>query len=1554
MRMSVKKVMLLMLTIMIVLGTVPGGIFGTGKVSAEDASDFSGGDGSSGNPYLIATADQLNKVRGSYLNANIYFKLTDHIDLSSYAGAGWDPIGVPGSSPFYGHIDGNGYKITGLKMDNSSGVGLGLFGGIGTGSFVANMKLENVLIKGTNIVGGLVGYNDGGTIENSFVTGSVSGTYEIGGLVGHNLNGKISNSYTSAELRGSAGVGGLVGMTEGGIIDNSFTTGSVGGLQDIGGLVGHNNHGEISNSYTSGDVDGGNNNSNVGGLVGINRDGKIANSYTSGKVSGGNKSNNVGGLVGINTDGTITNSSASGNVSGGNNSNNVGGLIGYNLNGKVSNSYASGKVVGFNKTGGLIGINERGEISGSYALGDVICGRISASVGGLIGYSVDGKIMNSYASKEVSGTLEVGGLVGKMERGEISDSYALGDVSGEIYLGGLVGYNDDAKISSSHALGNISVNGGTGSSGIGGLVGTNMTGKISYSYALGNVSGGSKGDRVGGLVGDNNRGEISNNYSSGIINGSDTVGGLVGNNQFGTISTNYGSGKVTGLNRVGGLVGWNFESTISNSYASGQVNGSDTVGGLVGYNQSAKVSNSYSSGNVSGSSMVGGLIGKSLSGITDNSFYDVQTSGQSSSEGGEGKSTVQMQKQSNYEADSANLWDFMNIWAIDSLHNGGYPYLRVFQVYLDYNGNGNSSGQAPTSQSYPSGATASVYSGTIDLVKMGYVFDGWSTQANGGGTPYKSGDSFTITYNTTLYARWLSSEATLTSRLGVVSTGGAMTESITNVPSGTTLAELKAAIIPAANATFEIYDADGTTIATTLASGKKVIVTAQDGTTKVTYIVTVVPSSAANITSFSFAEQTGTATIDAVAHTVAIKVAYGTNVTSLKAAFSLSAGASAMVDSVVQASGTTANDFTAPVTYALTAENGSTQNWTVAVTVAASSASEITAFSFTEQTGAATIDAIAHTVAIKVAYSPNVRNLVAKFNLSAGASVKVGTVDQVTGVSANDFTRPVVYIVKAANGSTQKWTVTVTVAANTEKEITRFFFDEQTGAATIDTVKHTVEIEVAFDSILFLLYPKFNLSEKASAMIDGIDLEFFIPPIDFGSPVTMVVKAEDGSTQDWTILVTVAANSAATLTSTIGTVSAEGTTNERITNIPYGTTLAALKAAITPAMGATFEIYDANGTTVANTLASGKKVIVTAQNGTTKVTYVVSVNVAPSVGGDGSTPSSDAILRSTDGRLTLAPGKAGEVSLDNRIVVSIPANATDKDVKLTIDKVTESQKLLTNNEILVSAVYEIMKNFAESFKNPITLSFTFEPASLKSNQTAAVFYYDEVKKSWIEVTGGKIIGNQITVMVDHFTKFAVFAVDHKADVPTDTKPTINLSDISGHWAETAIKQAVGNGVVTGYPDGTFKPNHIVTRAEFTVMLVNALKPQGAGTGTGEALNFTDAAKIGAWAKSAVSLAVHAGYIKGDEGGTFRPNSPITRVEMAMMVANAWGLSLETNSSSGFTDDQDIPAWAKGAVAAMRKLGLVTGRGGNKFAPVASTTRAEAVTVLLKMLAQKSQ
>ncbi|MGV2643911.1 beta-N-acetylhexosaminidase, partial [Clostridium perfringens] len=149
-----------------------------------------------------------------------------------------------------------------------------------------------------------------------------------------------------------------------------------------------------------------------------------------------------------------------------------------------------------------------------------------------------------------------------------------------------------------------------------------------------------------------------------------------------------------------------------------------------------------------------------------------------------------------------------------------------------------------------------------------------------------------------------------------------------------------------------------------------------------------------------------------------------------------------------------------------------------------------------------------------------------------------------------------------------------------------------------------------------------------------------------------------------------------------------------------------------------------------------------------------------------------------------------------------------------------------------------------------------------------------------------------------------------------------------HWAENAILRAAGMKLVSGYPDGTFKPNAAITRAEFTVMLAHVLKLGGAGSATA----FTDEAKIGRWAKQAIANAVEAGIVSGYGDGSIRPNARITRAEMTSMIARALKLSDEAGATTGFADDKDIPKWAKGAIEAVRKLGVMSGRGDNKFGP----------------------
>lgn len=353
-------------------------------------------------------------------------------------------------------------------------------------------------------------------------------------------------------------------------------------------------------------------------------------------------------------------------------------------------------------------------------------------------------------------------------------------------------------------------------------------------------------------------------------------------------------------------------------------------------------------------------------------------------------------------------------------------------------------------------------------------------------------------------------------------------------------------------------------------------------------------------------------------------------------------------------------------------------------------------------------------------------------------------------------------------------------------------------------------------------------------------------------------------------------------------------------------------------------------------------IIVVEESGKTK-TYTIHVtrNTSSDSGSnnDGGHPIID-VYESTNGHLTLPAGQAGKVSLGEAIKISIPANAANNEMKVTIEKLQET---VANQHFLASAIFKVSKNVAENLLKPVTMTFAFDPTIIEDNQRAAVFYYDEVKQEWVE-TSGKLTGNSITIETTQFAKYAVFAVDQAPDVTT--APEVNLSDIAGHWAEENIKKAIKHGIVVGYPNGTFNANAAVTRAEFVVMLINTLKLHEAGA----ELTFTDSSIIGQWAERAVAQATQAGFINGYADGSFRPNMAITRAEMASIVANALDLpAAAAEGGIGFADGQDIPSWAKGAAAQLKEQGLIEGQGNNKFVPNGKTTRAEAVTVLLKLL-----
>lgn len=169
------------------------------------------------------------------------------------------------------------------------------------------------------------------------------------------------------------------------------------------------------------------------------------------------------------------------------------------------------------------------------------------------------------------------------------------------------------------------------------------------------------------------------------------------------------------------------------------------------------------------------------------------------------------------------------------------------------------------------------------------------------------------------------------------------------------------------------------------------------------------------------------------------------------------------------------------------------------------------------------------------------------------------------------------------------------------------------------------------------------------------------------------------------------------------------------------------------------------------------------------------------------------------------------------------------------------------------------------------------------------------------------------------------------------------AEIRGHWAENQLNDWIDRGLMTGYVDGTYKPNNKITRSEF-VALVNRIYQFDEKTEP----DFKDVSvEANQWVYEEVSKAKKAGYINGFVDGSFKPNDNITRQEVAAIISRIE--KLEPNADveilKNFADANDIPEWSKADIGAVVEKGYMKGTTDNEFKALDQISRAEVVTAL---------
>ncbi|OGM11050.1 hypothetical protein A2Z22_03605, partial [Candidatus Woesebacteria bacterium RBG_16_34_12] len=170
-----------------------------------------------------------------------------------------------------------------------------------------------------------------------------------------------------------------------------------------------------------------------------------------------------------------------------------------------------------------------------------------------------------------------------------------------------------------------------------------------------------------------------------------------------------------------------------------------------------------------------------------------------------------------------------------------------------------------------------------------------------------------------------------------------------------------------------------------------------------------------------------------------------------------------------------------------------------------------------------------------------------------------------------------------------------------------------------------------------------------------------------------------------------------------------------------------------------------------------------------------------------------------------------------------------------------------------------------------------------------------------------------------------------------------FTDINcGYWGYAYIKYLYDHGVTTGYPDGTFRPENQITRAETATFVVRAMNL----TYTGEIPNFPDV-QTSHWAYLYIMAAKEAGIISGYPDGTFKPDNLVTRAEISTMITRARGWSF----TDVFSDFPDVPPthWSYPYVMAVKEKGVVGGYPDGTFKPDTQATRAENSVMISKMM-----
>jgi hypothetical protein len=303
----------------------------------------------------------------------------------------------------------------------------------------------------------------------------------------------------------------------------------------------------------------------------------------------------------------------------------------------------------------------------------------------------------------------------------------------------------------------------------------------------------------------------------------------------------------------------------------------------------------------------------------------------------------------------------------------------------------------------------------------------------------------------------------------------------------------------------------------------------------------------------------------------------------------------------------------------------------------------------------------------------------------------------------------------------------------------------------------------------------------------------------------------------------------------------------------------------------------------------------------------------------------------------------GSVKLSGDGVKAL-ADKTDADDALSVkvaksDAATSNFTVLSDKDVIAAVDVSILSDTTKITTGFGTLTISIPVGKALAGQTLVVLHLRE-DGTYERISAKVDADGNIAFDV---TSLSSFAVMKEADVPAE----YNFDDvIANQWYVKAVQYAYDKGMMTGTAEHKFSPDGTTTRAMIVTILWRLEGKPAATAGA-----FTDLTQD--WYTDAVNWAAANGIVTGFDATSFKPDQAITREQFAAIMFRYAGFKKYDVTASGaleaFTDAGSVSSYALAAMKWANAEGLITGRTTTTLVPTGSATRAEAATILMRLL-----